>query len=148
MSRALMNRLVAVLARAALPDEPLLAADDATRKNRPAAGPLVIWTTKGEDGCESAPGVHPALETTIELEATEVIVPTVKPKTEESTSSKGMESKVCLRDEPVPGVTLIVVNPTGSVATVVWALRLGCESAKDVAKAMRGSRCSFMLEVI
>jgi hypothetical protein len=108
----------------------------------------VIWTTKGEDGCESAPGVHPALETTIELEATEVIVPTVKPKTEESTSSKGMESKVCLRDEPVPGVTLIVVNPTGSVATVVWALRLGCESAKDVAKAMRGSRCSFMLEVI
>jgi hypothetical protein len=123
MSRALMNRLVAVLARAALPDEPLLAADDATRKNRPAAGPLVIWTTKGEDGCESAPGVHPALETTMEFEVTELIVPEVRPETELSTSKRGMDIIVVLRAEPEPGVIVTVVNPTGSVETVVWALR-------------------------
>jgi hypothetical protein len=108
----------------------------------------VIWTTKGEDGCESAPGVHPALLTTIEFEVTELMVPVERPDTDESTSKSGMDIMVVLRAVPLPGVMLIVVKPTGSVATVVWALRRAGAKAKEVAAARRGSRCSFMLAVI
>jgi hypothetical protein len=140
-----MNKFVAVLASAAPPEAPLVAAEEATKKKRPVAGPLVICTTNGIAGCDRAPAVQPALVTTMEFEVTELIVPEVRPETELSTSKRGMDIIVVLRAEPEPGVIVTVVNPTGSVATVVWALRPNCVRANEAAIMRRGRRCSFML---
>jgi hypothetical protein len=78
--------------------------------------------TQGSEGRERAPGVHAALDTTIELEVTPLIVPEERPLTE-AASRSGMDIIVCRRAVPLPGVIVTVVKPTGSVATVVWALR-------------------------
>jgi hypothetical protein len=73
------------------------------------------------------------------------MVPVERPDTDESTSKSGMDIMVVLRAMPLPGVMLIVVKPTGSVATVVWALRPNCVRANEAAIMRRGRRCSFML---
>jgi hypothetical protein len=76
---------------------------------------------------------------------TEVIVPTVNPWTEESTSRRGMDIRDCLRATPVPGVTFMVVKPTGSVVAVVCAIEAERTMA-EARDAMRDKRRRFILE--
>jgi hypothetical protein len=46
-----------------------------------------------------------------------------------------MEKKVGRLVVAVPGLILTVTNPTGSVATVVWALRCAEAKAREAAAA-------------
>ena len=58
------------------------------------------------------------------FDATELIVPEGRPPCVESTSSRGIDITVVLLPVAEDAfVTVIVVKPTGSVATVVWAMR-------------------------